>query len=174
LSSSLVEVYTAEAVVTGVQAESAELRDVLEAGDSLRLVQSRWTPLSPLPGGPEARRDMLAIDDIIAAVDADDIRQIIHANWHDVVLDAGPYRITGALPVLPGFDPGRALTRPGSTFLQLRDARMEIIDHPEAGQVERSTLLVNRYAVERVASDLILGFFFPAAQFETLQGVPAG
>lgn len=82
--------------------------------------------------------------------------------------------VTGLLPVLPGFDPDRALTRPGGTFLQLRDARLEIIGHPEAGELERDFVLVSRYSVDHVASDLILGFFFPAAHFDDVQGGPAG
>jgi len=55
-----------------------------------------------------------------------------------------------------------------------RDARLEIIGHPEAGELKRDFVLVNRYSVDHVASDLILGFFFPAAHFDDLQGVPAG
>jgi hypothetical protein len=56
----------------------------------------------------------------------------------------------------------------------LRDAKLQLLDRPEAGELERPSVLVNRYAVEQVASDLELGFFFPAARFETLGGVPAG
>lgn len=173
MPTALVEVYTADAVVTGVPEDPADLRQVLEAGDRVRLRLPRWTPLNPA-SGPARRDDSLAVDDIIVAVGEVDQRRVVHASLHDVVLEAGPYRITGLLPVLPGFDPGRALTRPGGTFLQLRDARLEIIGHPEAGELKRDFVLVNRYSVDHVASDLILGFFFPAAHFDDLQGVPAG
>jgi hypothetical protein len=167
-----VEVFTANAVVTGTWPDAADLRDVLESAGTLDLRTPTWTPLD----GPSTGADpeTLAVDDAIAVVGDTDSRLAVHANWHDVVVDAGPYRISGLLPVLPGFDPGRALTRPGSTFLLLREAKLELVDRPEAGELEREFVLVNRYAVERVASDLVLGFFFPAAKFETLEGVPAG
>jgi hypothetical protein len=169
----MVEVYTADAVVTGVPADPADLRQVLEGGNRVEIRQPRWMSLNPGPD-PARRDDSLAVDDIIVAVGDVDSRRVVHASLHDVVLEAGPYRITGLLPVLPGFDPGRALTRPGGTFLQLRDARMEIINHPEAGELERDFVLVNRYSVDHVVSDLILGFFFPAAHFDPIPNVAAG
>jgi hypothetical protein len=168
-----VEVYTAAAVVTGFWPDGSDLRDALESEIPLELIKPVWTPLDR-PAGNEGRAGGLAVDDIIGVVGEDDSRLAIHANWHDVVMQAGPYRISGQLPVLPGFDPGRALTRPGSTFLLLREAKLELVERPDAGVVDRQFILVNRYAVERVASDLVLGFFFPAAQFETLEGAPAG
>ena len=173
MPAAMVEVYTADAVVTGVPADPADLRQVLEGGDRVQIRQPRWTPLNPVPG-PARRDDSLAVDDIIVAVGDVDPSRVVHASLHDVILEAGPYRITGLLPVLPGFDPGRALTRPGGTFLQLRDAHLEIIDHPEAGELEREFVLVNRYSVDHVVSDLILGFFFPAAHFEALPTAPVG
>ena len=166
------EVFTADAVVTGTWPGDVDLRDVLESAETLRVERPTWTPLDRptfdvTPADP-------AVDDVIAVAGDDDARLAIHANWHDVVIDAGPYRITGLLPALPGFDPGRALTRPGSTFLLIRDAKLELLDRPDAGELDRTFVLVNRYAVDRVASDLELGFFFPAARFATLEGVPAG
>ena len=168
-----VEVYTSDAVVTGTWPSGRDIRDVLESSAALQITSPAWTPVYE-PSGVKDRPAALVVDDIIALVADTDARLAVHANWHDVILGAGPYRISGLLPVLPGFDPGRALTRPGSTFLLLRDAKLELIDQPDAGELERDFVLVNRYAVERVASDLMLGFFFPAAHFETLEGVPAG
>jgi hypothetical protein len=166
------ELFTADAVVTGTWPGEPDLRDVLESSGTLRVEMPTWTPLeSPTLDVMPAT---LAVDDVIAVAGDDDTRLAIHANWHDVIIDAGPYRITGLLPVLPGFDPGRALTRPGSTFLLLRDAKLELLDRPDAGELDRAFVLINRYAVDRVASDLELGFFFPAARFVTLEGVPAG
>jgi hypothetical protein len=89
-----------------------------------------------------------------------------------VELDAGPYRIAGELPTQPGFDPGRALARPGGLFILLRGVRVEIIGHHEAGRVERPHAFVNRYAVEQVAADIDLGFYFPGARFMTGTGQP--
>ena len=96
----------------------------------------------------------------------------IHASWHPVELDVGPYRLTGELPTLPGFDPGRALSRPGGPFVLLRDVRLDLVGHPEGGSVERRHAFVNRYAVERVAADIELGFYFPGATFLTAGGRP--
>ena len=66
---------------------------------------------------------------------------------------------------MPGFDPGRALARPTGEFVLLRDARIGLVDR--ARRPARSTaarLLVNRYVVDRVEADLMLGFFFPGAE----------
>jgi len=168
----VVEVYTADAVITGAPVDG-DAREQLESGDRLQLHQSDWTPLRA-SASRELRQDWVAVDDIVMAIVPVEPTPPIHANRHDVILEAGPYRIAGSLAVLPGFDPGRALARPGSTFLQLHQARLTIIDQPEAGELEREQVLVNRYAVDRVASDMVLTFFFPAARFETLEGVPAG
>ncbi len=43
----------------------------------------------------------------------------VHPAWHDVILRAGPYLITGQMPTMPGFDPARALARPTGTFVLL-------------------------------------------------------
>jgi len=90
----------------------------------------------------------------------------VHAQWHDVELDAGPYRLRGEMPTLPGFDPGRALARPTGEFVLLRDARIELIGQPDAGEASCLEILVNRYTVDRVRADLMLGFFFPGAHIE--------
>ena len=64
---------------------------------------------------------------------------------------------------MPGFDPGRALTRPSGEFLLLRDIRLSVRERPEAGIATGDHALVNRYAVDRIRADLMLGFFFPGA-----------
>ncbi|MBI3745071.1 MAG: hypothetical protein HY264_00820, partial [Chloroflexi bacterium] len=48
----------------------------------------------------------------------------------------------------------------------------DLVGHPEGGSVERRHALVNRYAVERVAADIELGFYFPGAAFRTTGGRP--
>ena len=69
----------------------------------------------------------------------------------------------GELPTLPGFDPGRALTRPSGEFLLIRDIRLSVRARPEAGVAIGDHALVNRYTVDRIRADLQLGFFFPGA-----------
>ena len=76
------------------------------------------------------------------------------------------------MPTLPGFDPGRALARPTGEFVLLRTSgvgprRPGRRRHPAAA-------LVNRYAVDRVAADLMLGFFFPGAEMVQTGGGGAG
>lgn len=170
--SMLIELYTAEAVATGFRrgADAAvQLRDTLESAERVRLVQPQWTPLHREPSSSDIA-DEVPVDDVIVAVGEYDPRRTVHANWHQVALDAGPYRITGLLAVLPGFDPNRALTRPGGTFIPLNGATLEIIDMPDAGRLARDQVLVNRYCVDRVSSTLQLSFFFPAAKVEVVEG----
>jgi hypothetical protein len=64
---------------------------------------------------------------------------------------------------MPGFDPGRALTRPSGVFLLLRDIRLSVRSNPDAGVSQGDHALVNRYGVDRIRADLNLGFFFPGA-----------
>ena len=40
----------------------------------------------------------------------------VHATWHALRLVVGPFHLTAELPTLPGYDPGRSLTRPGFAF----------------------------------------------------------
>ncbi len=87
----------------------------------------------------------------------------VHAQWHDVAVDLGPYRVTGQMPTMPGFDPGRALARPTGEFVLLRDVEIGLLGREDAGSVRQLTALVNRYVVDRVEADLMLGFFFPGA-----------
>jgi hypothetical protein len=74
---------------------------------------------------------------------------------------------------MPGFDPGRALARPTGDYVLLRDTRITLIDRDDAGESRSNQLLVNRYTVDRIAADLMLGFFFPGAAM-TITGSSAG
>jgi hypothetical protein len=84
--------------------------------------------------------------------------------WYSVALDVGPYHVSGRLATHPGFDPARALTRPSTGFVALRDATIELAGQVDAGVAERTYVHVNRYAVESVASSLMLGIYFPGAR----------
>ena len=167
-----IEAFTAEGVVSGAAALPAGLRDSLDGAQPLQLDRAVWNLIA---GGAAERRGPanLEQDDLIVLyVEGEDLP--VHAQWHAVELEAGPYRITGDLPTLPGYDPGRALSRPGGLFIQLRDVRIELVGVPDGGHVERAHALVNRYAVERVASDMDFGFYFPGARFLTGTGQPHG
>ena len=71
--------------------------------------------------------------------------------------------LIGEMPTMPGFDPGRALARPTGEFVFLRDARIGLVGTTRRGEASAARLLVNRYTVDRVAADLMLGFYFPGA-----------
>ena len=103
-----VEAYTAGGVATGVVARSGPLREALDGAGDLLIERSRWLPLDgsgERPGG-DIR---LSIDDalLVCADEADG--GPVHAQWHTIEIDAGPYRVFGEMPTMPGFDPGRAL-----------------------------------------------------------------
>lgn len=166
----LIEAYTAGGVASGAVAQQRGLHDGF--GDlPVVLEQATWYPID---GGPPERRPRIELDqDDVLLLTTEAPPFSVHAVWHAIVLDAGPYRITGELAMPPGFDPGRALTRPSGEFVELRDARIELAERAGSGMVERANVLVNRYTVERVAADLILGFFFPGATLVTPEGAPA-
>jgi hypothetical protein len=158
-----VELYTAEGVAIAVVARIGTLRDIVEAGRELVLESATWHPLDGGPARPTGEL-RLAPDDIHIAVSDTSEDGPVHAQWHDVGVDLGPYRVTGQMPTMPGFDPGRALARPTGEFVLLRDVEITLIGQETAGSVRQRTALVNRYVVDRVEADLMLGFFFPGAE----------
>jgi hypothetical protein len=163
-----VEIFAAGGIAVGVLARSGHVRDILEAGEPLTIERVTWHALDgskPRPIGEVS----VAPDDILlaSAEDAGDLP--VHAQWHDIALDIGPYRIGGQMPTMPGFDPGRALARPTGEFVQLRDVTISLAGEAIAGMV-RPVAFANRYCVERVEADLMLGFFFPGAAMVTTPG----
>ncbi len=157
---SQVEIFTP----TGVVAGNAP-RPGLVASPDLRspvsIQLARWYPLDG--SRPEHRGDVLIPPDDVLVVAVDERDVTIHATWYDLVLEMGPYRVSGRMGTPPGFEPAKALVRPGGAFVALRDGRIELMNHPGAGVAERSSIHVARYAVERVESTLMLGYFFPGA-----------
>ena len=167
-----VEAYTATGVATGEVARTGPVREVLEGASDVVVERAQWLPLDG--SGERAAGDLrLLVDDLFLVVSDEPDGIPVHAQWHSIELDAGPYRVFGEMPTMPGFDPGRALARPTGEFVVLRDARIMLIDHEEAGEANSAQLLVNRYTVDRIAADLMLGFFFPGAKM-TITGSSAG
>ena len=157
-----VEVYTSGGMASGTLPGSVSLRDVLSTGDRIQLDGTSWQGLDETVPR-QAGTLVLAIDDILFAV-ADEAPEVrIHAAWHHVLLDSGPYSLEGELATLPGFDPGRSLARPSGEFVLLREIRLSLQGRPEAGVSTGDHALVNRYAVEQIRADLELGFIFPGA-----------
>jgi hypothetical protein len=160
-----VDAYMSEGVASGVLARDGHVRDALEQGGVLPLAGVQWQAIDAMTR-PAA--DMaIPSDDVLIVVCDDDPTVPVHAQWHGIRLEVGPYRLEGEMPTLPGFDPGRALTRPTGEFVQLRDVsvglRSDVVPAPPLTPVGHNAL-VNRYTVETVACDLMLGFFFPGAE----------
>ena len=164
-----VEAYTATGIATGMVAAPGHVRAHVEGLSELIVEGSEWLPID----GSAARQAgdvKLPVDDLLLLVsdELDDVPG--HAQWHAIDLDAGPYRIEGELSTMPGFDPGRALARPSGQFVLLRDVRVTLLSEPTGGDVRCAHALVNRYTVDRIAADIMLGFFFPGAAMSMTLG----
>jgi hypothetical protein len=167
-----IEAYTVTGVATGAIPHSGPVRELLEGASDVVVEGAQWLPLDG--SGERAAGDLrLQVDDLLLVVSDEPDGVPVHAQWHSIELDAGPYRVFGEMPTMPGFDPGRALARPTGEFVVLRDARIMLIDQEDAGEAGSAQLLVNRYTVDRIAADLMLGFFFPGAKM-TITGSSAG
>jgi hypothetical protein len=161
-----VEVYTTGGMASGFLARPGTLREALASEPELHLERAAWQAV----GDAEARSAgslAFATDDILVAVADEEPSGPLHLAWHHVLIDAGPYLLEGELGTMPGFDPGRSLTRPSGEWVLLRDIRLSVRGHPEAGVAMGDHALVNRYGVERIRADLMLGFFFPGAAVES-------
>jgi len=164
-----VEAYTATGIATGVVAPSGHLREHVDGATQLLIEGSEWLPIDG-SAGRKAGELQLPVDDLLVLV-SNELGDVPgHAQWHSIDLDAGPYRIEGELSTMPGFDPGRALARPTGQFVLLRDVRITLLGEPEAGEATCSHALVNRYTVDRIAADIMLGFFFPGAAMSMTLG----
>lgn len=167
-----VDAYTSGGVASGLLAHPGALRDVLEADGSLSLDGVAWQGLEDASSRP-AGTISISSDDVLVAVGDDDPGIPVHASWHHIHIESGPYTVEGDFATLPGFDPGRALTRPSGEFLLLRDVRLSVRAKPEAGVALGDHALINRFAVERIRAELMLGFFFPGAVVDPI-GSPGG
>jgi hypothetical protein len=156
-----VDAYTIGGRATGTPTRPGHLREILEQSGELALQDVRWLPL----GATEAQkaRDLtIAIDDVLVAVTDGESAIPVHASWHALRIEVGPYVVEGELPTLPGYDPDRALARPNGEFVLLRDPRLGPVGGDRLVPIGGEAL-VNRYSVERVEADIMLGFFFPGA-----------
>jgi hypothetical protein len=163
-----VEVYTNGGMASGVLVRPGSLRDALTTDPELRLELVAWQAIDETIVHP-AGSMTFATDDILLAVADEPPGGPLHVAWHQVQLEAGPYEVEGDLATMPGFDPGRSLARPSGEWVLLREVRLSVRGHPEAGVSIGDHALVNRYGVERIQADLMLGFFFPGAAIDPLR-----
>jgi hypothetical protein len=158
-----IEAYVLGGIVTGLLAWPGHLRDALEGATELLVEEASFAPLDGR-ARTSAGNLPVVVDDVVLAVPDEPMPGPVHAAWHAVELEAGPYHVEGELATMPGFDPGRALARPTGTFVLLRDVRVRLLGQPDAGIDSHAQGLVNRYLVDAVDADLMLGFFFPGAR----------
>jgi hypothetical protein len=160
-----VDAYTMGGVASGVLPRPGHLREIMEHEGRLDLERVQWQPLE---GAVQQTSNVsIPIDDVLIAVADDESLIPVHAQWHSIRLELGPYVVEGEMPTMPGFDPGRALTRPTGEFVLLRDVRLGRRSTEEAAPADipiGDHALINRYVVEAVSADLMLGFFFPGAE----------
>jgi hypothetical protein len=163
--------YTLTGVLHAAVVASGQLSDAIEGESPLRLVSGRLVRLDA-GVAEDVTGQALPLDDLCLAVAAPDTAIPGHLAWHALVLTSGPWHIEGAMPTMPGFDPGRALARPQGMFVLLRDVRIGLSGQPGA---EDSVPYgwVNRYVVDRVEADIDLGFFFPGAEGAAKAAAPA-
>ena len=162
-----VDAYTTGGMASGTLASPGGLRDTLETDGELSLDGVAWQGLDdPVarPTGPLSIRS----DDVLVAVADDDPGISVHSTWHRIHVESGPYTVEGEMATQPGFDPGRALTRPSGEFLYIRDVRLSVRSRPQDGVALGDHALINRYAVERIRAELMLGFFFPGAAVDPI------
>ena len=136
--------------------------DLLETLDALSLERP---VLDPIDGGPRESqtRAVIETDDLLMVVCPVETATPVHASWHALNLSIGPVQDRGGLPTLPGYDPGRSLTRPGGPFVMLGHVTVGLRDAPDAGQSEHDFAWINRYAVEAYQAELDLDVSFPGA-----------
>ncbi len=156
------EAYTAEGIIRGTAVPDGRLGDLLETFSSITLDRPLVTPLDGRAESGQMRADV-TVDDLLVVVAPPSTPAPIHATWHELALVTGPYVVEGAMPTLPGFDPGRALARPTGSFVLLGSVRLTLVGNPAAGAAEYPLVWVNRYTVEKVQADIELGIFFPGA-----------
>ena len=161
-----VDVYTNGGMASGILARTCTLREALSADDASRSTRASGRASSDRRPVPPARSTS-PIDDILFAIADDEPEPPVHAAWHHVLLDSGPYTLEGELATMPGFDPGRSLARPTGEFVLLRDVRLSLRGQPEAGRLgRRSRARQSLCASRAIRADLMLGFFFPGAAID--------
>ena len=119
-----VEIYRPRESRPGVVARAGPLREILESGLDLLVERAAWLPLDGSPA-PAARRDP-PWPRTTSSWPSPRTPRTARSTPSGTTssLDVGPYRVTGQMPTMPGFDPGRALARPTGEFVLLRDVRI--------------------------------------------------
>lgn len=158
-----VEVYTPLGVIAGDAAgvTTAGL-DGQELIEPIEIANARWYPLDGSAAEHRGTVHIAPDDALLVVVPEDGLK--VHMAWYSIAIELGPYRLCGSIATHPGFDPNKAIARPSGTFVSISDAVIDLLGVPSGSSARRAHVLVNRYAVDRVTSILMLGYFFPGAQ----------
>jgi hypothetical protein len=165
-----IEIFTPTGVLAGSTGRVPLSNNGPDLTTPLTLADARWYPIDG--GQPSHRGDLRVQPDEILLIVTPEREITVHMTWYDISVEIGPYRVSGSLATPPGFDPERTIARPSGSFVALRDATIELIGREDVSSATRAHLHVNRYAVERVAASLMLGFYFPGAKLAPQEAVP--
>jgi hypothetical protein len=149
----------------------AELRSLLDAGSVVELSDVTVVAIADLAAGAAERSpvgSLAAGEVLLAALPLDPDAPLIHKVNYPVELALGPYTVAGMISMFPGFDPTRALTRPQSDFMDMHDAEVAIQTAGDDLVQPYDTLVVNRFAVERIRAEIDMTFWFPGAEQEPI------
>ena len=166
------ELFTPNGAYAGVVARLPLVGDGPTLDRPLPLDEARWYPNDGTAATLHGAVSIPPDDILVVALPAPELK--VHASSYPITVDLGPYRLSGRFETQPGFDPDRALTRPGGTFVPLHDVVIELRGRSDAEPAERAYVQVNRFAVEAVVSTLNLSYHFPGATFVAAEGAPVG
>lgn len=164
--------YTAAGRLEGRVVADPRLADLLATFTSVIIEAPTFAPIAGslaesasyvAPGTPWTS---VEVDNLFVVAAVPETVIPFHAAWHKVALEMRPYVLEGELPSLPGFDPERALARPRGAFVLLARVRIGVDLSGMGGALPLRELpyaWINRYAVDRVESDVDLSRFFPGA-----------
>jgi hypothetical protein len=165
-----VEIYTPAGVLAGSTTGVPLTNDGPDLEAPVAVDEARWYPLDG--SRPTLRGEVSVEPDDILLIVTDEPELKVHMAWYSVALELGPYRVSGRLATHPGFDPAKAIARPSGSFVALSDVTIELsLADGASSAAARPYLHVNRYAVDRATSTLMLGHFFPGARLVAQEAV---
>ena len=126
-----VDAYMAEGVASGMVVRAGHLRDQLEQLPDLAMTAVSWQSLDGSRSPGRRRRRPSPSTTCSSSSPTTTRDPPVHAAWHSIQLEVGPYSVSGDLPTMPGFDPGRALTRPTRRVrAAARRPKLGLLDDP--------------------------------------------
>jgi len=152
--------YTEDWRLEGAMQLTGRLLDTLNRRDAIPLADVTWAPLDgsaamePAPGiqsvDPYDLIVVVAGEDTLAAVTAEEHAARVHRITFDVALEAPPFRVVGTISLHPGSNPESLLERGTQMFAAVKNAVVKVGDGLiDLGGAE--VVLVNRFYLRDVA-----------------------